>query len=322
MPYRPLEPAATPYRHLVVAGKLSSAVILMAGLLAAGLAVAAPAPTTFQAPTRLFSSPTTPSQATLPGDLVQMRYSLGGLDRAARLQTQLENMLRTSAKWTESPFLMTVYVLSRQEWQEMRVNMPFGVPVRVGPSGLAVPSAGDETTARLWSELHMPLPSAVAAYRGAAEHVPSTVMADVLSLVLLGEILADRNRYSGDGFWVRGLISHVALIDYLERTDPALLRDLDIIYSQVINERGRRTLAASDYRSEIDMADWLLFQANFHFGAKAVIKQEGRGVWRKLRKLRKRNDGVVSGAALLSAWDDLEAWYYDSFSAVSTRPAR
>ncbi|MEO1368970.1 MAG: hypothetical protein AAFX50_17475, partial [Acidobacteriota bacterium] len=161
-------------------------------------------PVDFQAPTRLFQTPAIDSLATLPGDFVEMQYTLGALDRAARLQTRINEMLRRG----DAAFQITVYVLNRDQWSGARFNMPYGIPVRVGPSGLAVPASGDAGTAELWNDLQVPLPSAPGiVYRGGPGHAPSELMADVVALALAGEIYADLSRLAGDEFWLRGLVS-------------------------------------------------------------------------------------------------------------------
>ncbi|MEM8995142.1 MAG: hypothetical protein AAGF23_10175, partial [Acidobacteriota bacterium] len=83
------------------------------------------APVDFQAPTRLFQTPAIDSLATLPGDFVEMQYTLGALDRAARLQTRINEMLRRG----DAAFQITVYVLNRDQWSGARFNMPYGIPV-------------------------------------------------------------------------------------------------------------------------------------------------------------------------------------------------
>ena len=277
--------------------------------------------TDFQAPTRLFPAPTAYDLVTMPGDIVHMRYPLGALDRAARLQFKLRQMLFAFERRADSQLVMTVYVLDRDEWTESAINMPYGVPVRVGHSGLAVPALGDLETARLWQELQVTLPSAPELpTRGGPEHAPSTVMADVLSMLLLGEILIDRADFSGDDFWVRGLLAHVTLVEYMQRSGDITMRDLDLLYRQVQAQRPPKALAAADLRPEIGMRDWLWFQAAFHDGAKILREEEGRGLWKKLKKLKKRSGGVLTGAALLDKYDNLRQWHERTFSAVSTRP--
>ena len=287
---------------------------------ALGASSASAAVTNFQAPTRLFTAPTATDLVTMPGDIVHMRYSLGALDRAARLQLKLRGMLFSSDRWNGGPMVMTVYVLTRDEWAVSGINMPYGVPVRVGHTGLAVPAQGDGETARLWQELQVTLPGAPdQAATGGPEHAPSTVMADVFSILLLGQTLIDRAELAGDDFWVRGLLAHLASVDYMQRSGDLTYRELDMLYRQIRAQRPPRAMAATDLRPEIGMRDWLWFQANLHEGAKVLRDAEGRGLWKKLKKLKKRGGGVLTGAALLDKYEPLRAWYENSFSAISTR---
>ncbi|MEO1088935.1 MAG: hypothetical protein AAFY88_32310, partial [Acidobacteriota bacterium] len=273
-------------------------------------------PVEFQAPTRLFQAPAIDSLATLPGDFVEMQYTLGALDRAARLQTRINEMLRRG----DAAFQITVYVLNRDQWASARFNMPYGIPVRVGPSGLAVPASGDSGTAKLWNDLQLPLPSAPGiVYRGGPGHAPSELMADIVALALAGEIYADLTRLAGDEFWLRGLVSHLVALDYMRRAEPEFKLELDVLYRQIRGERPARSLAASDYRADISMRDWIWFQAQFHEGALAVIEEEGRGVRRRLEKIRKRNSGVVTATAALGRWDTLRAWYGERWPRSSRR---
>lgn len=276
----------------------------------------------FQAPTRLFTVPTTSQLITLPGDLVTMRYSLGALDRSARLQTQLQGAMRAFGRWAEVETTQpTILVLSRREWLDARIQMPYGIPVRVGQAGIAVPATGDDETARMWAELRVALPTAPGqSSQGTASHGPSESMADVLSTLLLGEVLIDRAGMAGDDYWVRGLTSHLAVVELLQRSNSAQLADLDFLYGSLLGLHGKKALATSDYRPEISMNDWLWFQGAFYFGARALQKEEGRGTWRRLRKLRKSSGGVLSGAALLDEYENLRDWHSETFAAFSTRP--
>lgn len=305
-------------------GALLASILLAVGTMASSGTVASAQPATkkdFQAPTRLFPAPTASDLVTLNGDYLTMQYSLGALDRAARLQLKLRTMLQALERWAKTDLVMTVYVLSRDEWRISKLNMPYGIPVRVGHSGLAVPAMGDSETARLWQQLQVTLPSSQEPpTRGGPEHTPSTVMADVLSMLMVGEALVDHSGYAGDDFWVRGLLTQLALVEFMERTGDTTLRELDMLYQQVLSQRPPKALAASDLRPEIGMRDWLWFQASFHQGAKVLRREEGRGIWKKFKKLKKRNQGVLTGASLLDKYEPLRDWYYDSFSAVSTRP--
>lgn len=306
-------PLTSPTRHRALIRRCAVSLLLFAAL---SPVLWAEGGADFQAPTRLFQAPAIDSLATLPGDFVEMRYTLGALDRAARLQTRLNEMLRRGS----AEFLITVYVLNRDQWAAGRFSMPYGVPVRVGPTGLAVPAAGDAETAKLWNDLDLPLPSSPGiVYRGGPGHAPSEMMADIVALALAGEVYADLTRLAGDEFWFRGLVAHFVVLDYMRRLEPEFKLELDVLYRQISGQRPQRALAASDYRTDISMSEWMWFQSQFHSGALAVMEEEGRGVRRRLEKIRKRNGGVVTAAAALNRWDSLREWFDGSFSAISRR---
>ncbi|MEO1367581.1 MAG: hypothetical protein AAFX50_10430, partial [Acidobacteriota bacterium] len=115
---------------------------------------------------------------------------------------------------------------------------------------------------------------------------------------------------------------HLVALDYMRRVEPEFKLELDLLYRQIRGERPARSLAASDYRADTSMRDWMWFQAQFHEGALGVIEEEGRGVRRRLEKIRKRNGGVVTAAATLGRWDSLRDWFDESFSAISRRPVQ
>lgn len=316
------------FASLLVLALVSSG--LLASSEAAGQAPGRPAvdptvanePASSPAPTKLHAEPTLEGLISLPGDFVTMRYGVGSLDRAARLQYQVKEQLRIFERWSDIPMPVTVFVLSRNEWREGRVNMTYGLPVRIGQSGLAVPAQGDEETARFWQALGVALPSGtdVGFRGGAGGHAPSLAMADLLALHQVGEMLVDRLGLAGDEHWVRGLVTHVVTADFLSRHAERAMLDLDVIYRQILDRRGGEALAASDYRAVMPMDDWLWFQARFHEGAKILLDDEGRGALKKLLRLKERNDGLLAGEQILDRWDDLEPWYRDGFSAVSRRP--
>lgn len=308
---------------VILASLLLGSLLLPAGESAAETTTSSYAGGHFQAPTRLFTVPNTSNLVSLPGDLVTMRYSLGALDRSARLQSQLQVAQRAFQRGIETPLAHpTVLVLTRDQWQEARLQMPYGIPVRVGQAGLAMPALGDDETARLWAELRVALPTTPnQSNQGADSHGPSVAMADVLGTLLLAEIQVDRARLAGDEYWVRGLMSHLVVVDYLQRGQESRLEDLDFLYGSMMNPRGKKALATSDYRPELSMSDWMWFQGALYFGARTLQQEEGRGIWRKLRKLRKRSEGVLTSAALLDHYDGLRAWHAETFAAFSTRPA-
>lgn len=309
--------------------------LTLAALLALPVALALPAETAAQsagvggqgslagalaypAPTHLYPDPNVYGMITLSGDLVTVRYGVGYLDRAARVQFLLDPMVRVLNRWSGTDLTVNVYVLTRDEWQQSRIGVPYGVPVRVGRNSLLLPAAGDDGVVRLWAGLKVPLPTnqnpGAAATPGQAS---ATLFADYLALNLLGEIYAERLDLRTAEPWMQGFLGHAIIAPYLERQAPDARRDLEPVWRSVIALRGAKALAASDYRADMSLQDWLYFQANFHFGARALVGEEGRGAIKNLRKLKKRGDGVVLGAALLDKYQDVKTWFYDSFTTIS-----
>lgn len=300
------------------------AVLAAALLILAASEAAAVEPGQIQAPTKLHHQPNVADVVTLPGDFVTMRYSVGHLDRAARLQFRLDPQMRAYERWVDLKIDVTTFVLSERHWQQSRINMPFGVPVRVGRVALAAPADPGEDALRLWAGLGFSLPSPTPStdlMRGTPQGSVALAMADLVSQLQLAEIVVDQSHLAGNKHWLRGLMTHVLLVKYLDKHEEEVLREFDIYYRQVLGERPQKALAPSDYRPVIELGDWLWFQARFHFGAKLLLEAEGRGVVKKLQKLRERNGGVLTAASLLDKYDNLSTWYHDGFAAVSTRPA-
>jgi hypothetical protein len=190
--------------------------------------------------------------------------------------------------------------------------------VRVGRNSLLLPAGGDDEIVRLWNSLRVPLPTnqnpGAAATPGQAS---ANLFADYLALNLLGEIYAERLDLRTSEPWLQGFLGHAILAPYYDREAPDAKRDLEPVWRAVIALRGAKALATSDYRPDMNLQDWLYFQANFHFGAQALVGQEGRGAIKNLRKLRKKGDGVLLGAALLDKYEAVKTWYYDSFTTIS-----
>ncbi len=294
------------------------AIVLFSTFAAPPLAAQEP----IKAPTRLYSKPRSAFLVHLAGDQANVRYIHGSLDRAARLQSRLELAMRSFERWTGTRLEIDAYVLSRQEWEESRYDVAYGLPLRVGRLSLAVPAAGDDDTVALWSEvLHGALPRVAGMpLRGTPEQVATMALADVLVQLQASEILVDEVGLGGDQHWVRGLVTHVASYDFYRRHDPGRLGDLDAMYSLLSRERGPKAMSVRDYGPDLGLRDWLWFQAQFHNGARTILDKTGKGALKKIKKLRKKGDGnVLTGERLLAKWKPLKEWFHGSFSAVSLR---
>lgn len=297
----------------------SLAFVLLIPIVQVAPALAEPA--VHKAPTRLHSPPEGGYLVTLPGDFATVRYTPFSLDRAARLQSRLELALRSWERWANTRVAITAFVLSREEWESSGYSVEYGVPVRVGRAAIAVPALGDDGTVALWSQvLDGMLPQVQGApFRGSAQQASTMVLADIVAQLLVAEIVIDEVGLAGNEAWVRGLTTHVASLDFVRRKEGARLADLDAMYKWVIQRRGEKVMSTRDYQPDLELGDWLYFQACFHFGAQAILGEEGKGALKKLRKLRKKDAGVLQGDRLLRHYPRLDEWHHAFFSAVSFR---
>lgn len=293
------------------------------GFLASVLCGAAALPTLGNpAPTSLQSPPSAYFLLTLPGDRVQIQYTPGSLDRAARLQTRLNLVTRTFSRKADHDLNVVVFMLSREEWEQARYPVAYGMPVRVGTQGLAVPAAGDDGTVALWKGLLQgALPQVHGLpLRGTPAQASTMVMADLMSHLLVSEILVDTAGLTGDAPWVRGLMTHTSFLYGIRQHDPGRTVDLDVMYRRLAQASENRPWSARDYGPELVLEDWMWFQSALHFGAQKILDEEGKGALKKLKKLGRKDEGLA-GDALLLRYEDLNEWFQSTFSGVSFRPA-
>ena len=278
-------------------------------------------PVALTAPTRLYTEPAVYLLLRLPGDSVTVRYTPGSLDRAANLQTRLEMVTRSFKRWIGLRLDVDVYVLSRDEWRQAGYDVPYGVPVRIGRRALAGPAEGDSGTVELWADLLKGILPAVAGnpMRGTPQQTATMILADFMSQLLICEILIDEANLAGDELWVRSLMTHVGSVDFVRRYEDGRLRDLDTMYELLSRDAGPKAFSSRDYNPDLTLREWLWFQAQFHRGAQAILAKTGKGALQKMKKLRKKTDGVLSGERLLRQFDGLEDWHRESFTAVSLR---
>ncbi len=273
------------------------------------------------APTKIYPEPAAYLLLKLPGDQITVRYTPGSLDRAANLQNRLQLATRAFKRWVDTRLEVDVYVLSREEWQQSRYDVPYGVPVRVGRRGLAAPAEGDDGTVQLWANLLQGMLPAVAGtpIRGTPQQTATMILADLLTQLQISEILVDEVGISGDQQWVRGLTTHVASVDLVRRYEEMRLKDLDTLYQVAARAAGPRAFSARDYSPEMNLQDWLWYQAQFHTGAQTIIAKTGKGAVKKLKKMRRKPGGVLEGDRLLKQFKSLSEWYHASFTSVSLR---
>lgn len=276
----------------------------------------------YPAPTAPVSEPNLYLLLQLAGERAQIRYTPGFLDRAVNLQTRLELVARSLRSWTKTDVELTAYVLSREEWERAGFEIPFGIPLRIGSNGVAAPAEGDEETVRLWAELLQGVLPSVQGLplRGTPQQAATMLLADVLVQLQVADAVIERAELGGDQPWVRGVVAQLASLALTRRIEGGRLRDLEAMYAALGRRHAPGELSARDYRSDLHLEEWLWFQAQFFRGALTIFAEEGKGSVKAMRKLRRKDDGVLRAERLLRRYEGLEAWYYETFSAVSLRP--
>jgi hypothetical protein len=306
----------------VFAALVATALALPAGVWAQAPAEPPPAaPAELAAPNRLFPRPAVFLLLPLSGDRVPVRYTPGALDRASNLQTRLELLARAFHRWTGEEPQIEVFVLLRREWEEAGYEVPYGLPVRAGERGLAVPSEGDAGTVALWSELlggRLPGIGGVP-LRGSPQEAATMALADVLTQILAAEILVDEHGLAGDRPWLRGVMAQLVSRAFTRQFEPARLGDLRTMFAHLGHRYGPREMSARDFRPELGLRDWLWFQAQFYEGAGVLLEEEGKGAVKRMKKLRKKGGGELRADELLRRYQELDGWFRGSFSAVSLR---
>lgn len=300
---------------------MAGAAVFAATLLAAGW-VPATAAASIPAPTGRHAAPASYFLLRLGGDLTEVRYTPGSLDRAANLQTRLELAARAFHKWADVDYLPELFVLNREEWQRAGYPVPYGLPLRIGARGVAAPAAGDDGTVALWRGLLGTLPSIQGVpLRGTPDQAATMLLADVFVQLQACEGLADQLGMAGDQPWVRDFVSHVVSLGLVARLEPARLQPLDDAYGLLAARHRPESRSARDLRPDLPLEDWLWFQAQLHRGARILLDEAGSGkdAVKRLRKLQKKGGGTLRAAALLERHERLRTWFHDSFSAVSLR---
>lgn len=270
-----------------------------------------------KAPTRIYPEPPRFLLLRLGGDRAQLHYTPGSLDRTANLQRRLELVARGFERWTDHPIDYTVFVLNRREWQEAGIDVDYGMPVRVGTRGIAVPARGDAGTVELWAGLLDGMLPSVAGtpVLGTPQEAASLVVSDVVAQLLASQILVETVGLVGDEPWVRGLTAHLAALSAVERLGTDRPEDLAVFYRQLASRHPPRTLSVRDFRDDLELRDWLWFQAQYHAGARVVYDKEGKDALKKMRKLHKK--GKLTASQLRRKQKGLDDWLQGSFAAVS-----
>lgn len=252
----------------------------------------------------------------LKGSLVQVSYSPGSLDRAVRLQRRFELQSALFAKWSGTKVPVNLYLLAPAEWRRANLGLPFGIPVRLPSSVLALPAWADDGAVELWrgllgSELPefdaMPL-------RGTATEAASLELTDALGQAEAARMLLTGAGLSGAELWINEVLAQAVARSARERLPRPADARIDAAYAAV--RRGRPPLSLAAYTQGVALEDWLWFQATFHHGAELLAAEVGREAAKPLLKLLRKRARGLDSAALFERFPVLAGWYRESFAGA------
>ncbi|MEM8964744.1 MAG: hypothetical protein AAGD38_24885 [Acidobacteriota bacterium] len=260
----------------------------------------------------------------MPGDYAQVRYSAGSLDRSANLQARLELLMHTLDRWLDVETKLNVVVISREVWDRSEIPIRYGLPVRAGANTILVPAHGDADTVNLWSWL---LDGALPAIQGlpilgSPRELASMVLADVLVQHFACEIALEQARVVGQPEWLDELLPHLVSIGFSQRFEERRLTDLASLWARLGSRHAQGSIGVDEVgRRDFDLLQWLHVQGQLHEGARQVLAEEetGRDTVRRVRRLAKKGDGVITEAAAHDRWEELQPWLSTSFPRLPIR---
>lgn len=254
----------------------------------------------------------------LPGQLALIRYSPGALDRATRVQDQVEAMVENFDSWSKEKIPLGIFLLSPEDWQNTGLQSPFGLPTPMGGRGLALPAWGTESAVELWqSLLESPLPTmpSPSVSRGSPEELASVLVADLMAVPRIARIQLKAAGYRSESQWVEGVAGHiVALSGVLTNKDPRL-PEMRIVYASLEAAGGGSRAHALDELDAVgSLQDEMWFEAQYFNAASIATEAEGKQGAKKMLRQAQKSGKAIRSADLFSIFPGLLEWKRSSFS--------
>ncbi len=266
--------------------------------LALGAALRLAVPAAAQDLPFLLDLPVTPERA------AAVRYTPGSLDRASHVQDRYSLLAADFGRWSGEKLPLLVMLLSREDWQRLGVQLPYGFPVRL-PNGTVMLAAwGDSGTVELWRHLlaeGLP-PLEGTPIRGTPDEAASLVITD-----LLGQIEAARGLLTRGGFGspqprINDFMAHTLALSAVLNHDRSRLALLDSLFRQL-------EVAPADIPgAEPNLGGWLRYQGDAYRAARTLAAKRGNASAKQLLKLARRAGGSLSAADLRRRFPELAPW--------------
>ncbi len=254
----------------------------------------------------------------LRGQTVFINYTPGALDRAVHVQRRLELVGHDFQRWAATEVRLRVFVLTRDEWAQFGLHLPFGLPGRAPGGTLAVPSYGDSGTVELWTNIRgvPPPPLSGIPMKGTAVEASSLALSDLLMEVEAARVLLSIGGIRGESVWVHQVLAHLLARTAFTLYEHGRLPEITAFFDSL---QGPRTepLSLDRYAAGLDLETLLWFESRFQDGARVLMEATKKNEAKTLIRLARKNGGLLTEAALLELSPDMRAWR-DSAFAPST----
>jgi hypothetical protein len=252
----------------------------------------------------------------LPGESVAVRYSHGSLDRAVQVQDNFELMVGDFRGWTRTKVGLILFLLSRDEWQELDYRQPYGVPEAAGGRGIALPAWGDDGTVEVWQKLlgtRLPvMPDQP--LRGTPEQVASLGVGDLVASIEAAQIMLRAAGITGDQPWVERVVTQVVVLSNIQEHHGGRLADVRMVFGDLAKAGGGpAAYPLSALVAPPSLRARLWFDSQCFNGANLLAGPDGKYPAKALFKQARKNGGLVRAADLLAKSPELNTWLQTSF---------
>ncbi len=237
-----------------------------------------------------------------------VRYTPGSLDRASHVQDRLGLLVDDFDRWTDQKQPLFAYLLSRTEWEEVGVRIPYGLPARLPDGGIVLAAWGDKGMVALWRELlNGALPEIEGTpLRGTVEESSSLLALDLLGQVEASRTLVARGELQAAEPRVYDLFAHTLAASAFYRHERGRFNDIAALF---------RRLAAAEVSADSSHADLrtlLQEQARTFNAAHWLLAKRGEDAPKTLFKLARKKKGALDTSTLRQRFPELAAWLGES----------
>lgn len=233
-----------------------------------------------------------------------VRYTPGSLDRASHVQDRYSLLAADFARWGGMKLPLLVMLLSREDWERIGVQLPYGFPVRLPNGTVMLASWGDAGTVGLWRHLLAGgLPQIEGTpIRGTADEASSLLITD-----LLGQIEAARGLLSRAGLGssqprINDFMAHTLALSAVLNHDRSRLELLDQVFRQL------EVAPAEIPGADPTLGGWLRYQGDAYRAARTLAARRGNAAAKQLLKLARKDGGGLSAEDLRKRFPELGPW--------------